>query len=662
MKTNKKRFTVIYRLCLAAGILSATLAGFHLYIVIEKQQVKDVQQVSTIYSERTENVINSIFHKTDVLAAVVKMNNGDIKEDTFNTVAKLVYEENSGIRGIQYMPGAVVTYSYPLEGNEAVMGKNFLEIPDRKKDVLLAIDTKSIALSGPYELIQGGLGVVARNPIFLTDADGNEYFWGFSAIVLDLPDALNDAQLDSLQDRGYDYELYSVNENGERLVISGNENIDESKAVESTVQVPNHEWTLLISSNKAWQPAVAGIGSACIGYLIVWFFWYILHLMEKERKAVTAKDEFFSNISHDMRTPLNAVLGFTKLAQSDQLTAEDKNAYLAKIESSGNLLLELVNDTLILSKGSNGQLQMHPEPHSLHSLGVSFWSSVEVLAKQKNVNLAVDDHECRDEIVNADGLYIEKIFLNLLTNAIKYTPSGGHVLMTARTERVKTGQVEFYVSIKDDGIGMSDEFKAKMFEPFMQENRPGYESNGTGLGLAIVKQTVDLMNGTIQVNSHLDQGTEFKIHLSLPLAKEECQEQKHEEMETIDLKGRKVLLCEDNALNREIAETLLQNQGVEVVSAVNGREGADLFAESALHEFDAVLMDRRMPVMDGLEATEKIRSMKRADAADMPIIAMTADVFDEDIQECLKAGMNAHVAKPIDPEILFAVLQRYINH
>jgi len=662
MKTEKKKSTVIYRLCLAAGVLSATLTGIHLYIVIEKQQVKDVQQVSTIYSERTENVINSIFHKTDVLAAVVKMNNGDITEDIFNTVAKLVYDENSGIRGIQYMPGAVVTYSYPLEGNEAVMGQNFLEIPERKKDVMLAINTKSIALSGPYELIQGGLGVVARNPIFLTDNDGNEYFWGFSAIVLDLPDALNDAQLNSLQDRGYDYELYSVNENGERLVISGNENIDTSKAVVSTVQVPNHEWTLLISTNKSRQPLVAGIGSACIGYMIVWFFWYILHLIEKEKKAVTAKNDFFSNISHDMRTPLNAVLGFTKLAQSDQLTADEKNAYLAKIESSGNLLLELVNNTLILSKGSNGQLQMHPEPHSLKSLCASFWSSVEVMAKQKNVSLTVDDHGCSDEIVNADGLYIEKIFLNLLTNAIKYTPSGGHVLMTARTERVKTGQIELYVSINDDGIGMSDEFKAQMFEPFMQENRPGYESNGTGLGLAIVKQTVDLMNGTIQVDSRLNQGTEFKVHLSLPLDKEESREQKQEEMETIDLKGRKVLLCEDNALNREIAETLLQNNGIEVVSAVNGREGADIFAKSALHEFDAVLMDRRMPVMDGLEATEKIRAMKRADAADMPIIAMTADVFDEDIQECLKAGMNAHVAKPIDPEILFTVLQRNINH
>jgi Predicted periplasmic ligand-binding sensor domain len=241
MKTKKKRLYQTNLLFLVIGILLSLSAGFHLYIVLAKQQRSDVEKLSTIYAERTESLINGIFHKTDVLAAAVKLENGDISQEEFDTLAQLVYQENSGIRGIQYMPGAVVTYSYPIEGNEAVIGKNFLEIPERKKDVLLAIDTKKIALSGPYQLLQGGLGVVARNPIFLYDDAGREYFWGFSAIVLNLPDALQDAQLAHLNDSGYDFQLYNINENEERIVIAGDENLDTSKAICSAVSVPNHE-------------------------------------------------------------------------------------------------------------------------------------------------------------------------------------------------------------------------------------------------------------------------------------------------------------------------------------------------------------------------------------------------------------------------------------
>ena len=183
----RARDLLILLLCLGLSIISSAIY----YHTLQNQSAKTVEDISLIYTTRAENTINTIFHKTDILAAVVKIQNGQINDETFKNIAQLVYTPNSGIRGIQYMPGAIVTNSYPVEGNEAVMGKNFLEIPERRQDVLLAIDTKSIALSGPYHLIQGGLGVVARNPIFLTDTSGQEYFWGFSAIVLDLPDALD---------------------------------------------------------------------------------------------------------------------------------------------------------------------------------------------------------------------------------------------------------------------------------------------------------------------------------------------------------------------------------------------------------------------------------------------------------------------------------------
>ena len=221
-------------------VISAAVAGIF-YIFLQQESQENMDRIKSSYTERTENFINAVFHKTDVLAAVVKLENGDISESTFNEVAAIVYQKDSGIRGIQYMPNAIPTYSYPLEGNEAVMGKNFLEIPERREDCLLAINTRSIALSGPYNLIQGGLGLVARNPVFLTDSDGKEYFWGFSAIVLDLPDALEAVGLGNLSESGYDFQLFCVNENNERLVIEGNGNLDVTHADCGTITVPHHE-------------------------------------------------------------------------------------------------------------------------------------------------------------------------------------------------------------------------------------------------------------------------------------------------------------------------------------------------------------------------------------------------------------------------------------
>ena len=658
MKKKKKNLRQSNLIFLVVGILLSLSAGFHLYAVLDDQQRSDVEKLSTIYTERTESLINGIFHKTDVLAAAVKLENGNISQSDFDTVAQLVYQENSGIRSIQYMPGAVVTYSYPIGGNEEVIGKNFLEIPERKKDVLLAINTKKIALSGPYQLLQGGIGVVARNPIFLYDDKGKEYFWGFSAIVLDLPDALQDAQLGNLHDSGYDFQLYNINENGERIVIAGDENLDTSKAICTAVEVPNHEWTLAIASNHPWTPLIAGFGTICVGIFITIVLRNTMQLMQKEKAAVAARDEFFSNISHDMRTPLNAVLGFTKLAKDPSLSDAEKNMYLDKIESSGHLLLDLVNDTLMFSKGSNGKFQIYPEPCSIYQLGTSILNPSKELARSKNIHMVISFVKCPDRVILADRLLVQKIFLNLITNAIKYTPFGGHIWLTGEEETISNTTTHLVFHIKDDGIGMSEDFQKRMFEPFVQENRAESEFSGTGLRLAIVKQAVDLLHGTIEVHSRSNEGTEFMIRLQFPLLREDAisQMSSQQAFDFSSLAGKIVLVCEDNALNLELVLALLQTKQMKVITAVNGFLGVQAFEDSPENEIDAILMDLRMPVMDGLSATKAIRASKRADARSVPIIAMTADVFLEDVQKCKAAGMNAHVAKPINPERLYETL------
>ncbi len=664
MKETKRSHPLRGLWILAAGLALSLAAAFGAYRVFLAQENRDIDRVCTIYTERTENLINSIFHKTDVLAAVVKLQNGVISESTFNAVAKLVYQENSGIRGIQYMPGAVVTYSYPVAGNEAVIGKNFLEIPERRKDVLLAIDTKSIALSGPYNLLQGGLGVVARNPVFLTDADGREYFWGFSAIVLDLPDALADAGLDGLSESGYDFQLYCINENGERLVIAGNTALDIDKAVCGVVEVPHHTWTLAMCNLDPWASLLRAAGVFLAGALLSGVLWNFYRLMMRARKAVQAKDRFFSDISHDMRTPLNAVIGFSALAQEPGCTAAEKDAYLAKIQSSGNLLLSLVNDTLTLSRAGSGKLQLHPAPMAVASLSDSLMPTIAVLAQNKGVRLHVEKEGYRPRTVLADRLCVEKILLNLLTNAVKYTPAGGNVWVCLHDDPPGAPDPDLVFTVRDDGIGMSEDFLTRLYEPFAQENRAGYESNGTGLGLAIVRQLVAAMNGDIQVKSRQNQGTAFVVRLHLPETKASAEPSAAapEKAPSIDpLRGKTVLLCEDNALNAEIACKLLQGRGMTVETAPDGAQGLAMFRDSAPGHFAAVLMDIRMPVMDGLQASRAIRALGRPDAGTVPILALTADAFAEDVKECRNAGMNGHVAKPIVPAQLYTALGKALT-
>lgn len=384
--------------------------------------------------------------------------------------------------------------------------------------------------------------------------------------------------------------------------------------------------------------------------------------LEAIAKNAEEKNQFFSNISHDMRTPLNAIIGFSRLAGREQVSDKTRD-YLGKIQSSGELLLELINDTLNISKLSSGKLQLKPEPVSCEEIFNAVVTSIREAAYAKDIEFTADKSGVNFPYVMADRLNLQKIILNLLTNAIKYTPEGGHVSFILSSELKGEHEAEGVIIVKDDGIGISKEFLPHIYEPFAQEQRTGYESTGTGLGLAIVKQLVDLMGGKITVASVKGQGTVFTVRIP-------CQEaeapaitaiQKDDPSSWKILSGKKILLCEDNALNREIAGAILKKQGMLVTCAENGQQGVDIFTSSAEHEFAAILMDIRMPVLDGFGATAAIRALRRADAAVIPIIAMTADVFDETVEKCLAEGMNAHLAKPVNPQKLYTALVNNIS-
>lgn len=382
---------------------------------------------------------------------------------------------------------------------------------------------------------------------------------------------------------------------------------------------------------------------------------------KKAEAAANAKSEFLSRMSHDIRTPMNAILGLLHLAK-DEEDVQVIKGYLYKMDSSSRFLLGLINDILDLSKIENGEMTLNEGPFTKKEFMDSIQTVIKPLIDEKHINF-VFEMRCGMECMKVDRLRFSQIFFNLLSNAAKFTPTGGTIEFLSERmepgeneEKGKTG-IRFY--IRDTGIGMSEEFLKHLYDPFVQEKSElGEKTRGTGLGLPIVKNLVDAMNGTIEVKSQLGKGTEFKIELYVEVMDVPSPGKKVQVGERT-LKGMRVLLVEDNELNTYVAKTILEKLSCEVDTAENGEEAIDKFRQSAEGNYDAILMDVHMPIMDGLEATRRIRALERKDAGSVPIIAMTADAFDKEKKETLDAGMNNHMAKPIDPAILYEVLSEY---
>ena len=380
-------------------------------------------------------------------------------------------------------------------------------------------------------------------------------------------------------------------------------------------------------------------------------------LLTAER-ANSLKSEFLSNVSHDLRTPMNAVLGYAGLALKAR-SAAAKDEYLDKIIKAGQIMTSLINDTLDLSKIETGAVILKPEPIRNADVMQKIMTTVTPWLKDKKISFTTGGDYDGDTVIITDPLHLYEIFVNLISNAVKFTPAGGHIEFASNIVKLAKSHVWYRISVSDDGVGMSSEFQTKLFEPFTQERTSATAGiGGSGLGLSIVKRLVELMGGSIKVRSELGKGTEFVLYLDFDCAGEAAAATAATAAVDVKLAGRKLLLCEDNAMNTEIAETLLEAKGAQVVCAANGKEGLEKFAASAPGEFDAVLMDLRMPVMNGFEAAAAIRGSERSDAASIPIIAMSADAYDEDVAKSREAGMNSHVAKPVAPEKLFAEIAR----
>ena len=379
-----------------------------------------------------------------------------------------------------------------------------------------------------------------------------------------------------------------------------------------------------------------------------------------------AKSIFLSNMSHDLRTPMNAIIGYINLAKDENDTEKIKN-YLSKIDISSTHLLSLINDILEMSRIESGKLVLNEECTDLTSVMSDIKDIFIAQMKEKGINYIVDYTDISNRYAICDKKLFDRVLLNLISNAYKFTPKGGNISVILKQKNIGSQEYASYIlTVKDDGIGMTQEFAQKIFETFERERSSTVSGiQGTGLGMAITKNILEIMGGKISFETERGKGTEFTVSVNF----KHCEPQETEKIKRKDndskgphnFGGKRLLLVEDIEINRDIAQTLLGNFGFKVETATNGQEAVDMVASSLPFYYDAVLMDIQMPVMNGYEATKNIRSLGNKDLASIPIIAMTANAFNEDIKKALNHGMNGHIAKPIDINAMVRTLKEVLN-
>ena len=613
---------------------------------------------------------------TNTFEQIVISENGKIS--VFSKVAENMMADY--IQSIQIAPDGVVTEIYPEDGNEA--GKiDLIYDKERGKISCYARDNDVITMQGPFSLKQGGTGIAVRNPVYVEQKNGERTFWGFTIVIIRVPDIFADS-IKSLTDFSYEYKLSKSiapwDETYEEVYGSVVEMIDP---VTYTFELGDSQWVLEVMPENGWNSneklyRLWGCGLLIV-LLLTGFVFMIMLLhrtqesentvvelnkklqkaLEQAKTASVEKSNFLFNMSHDIRTPMNAVIGMTSLIRHDAGNKDKVIEYADKIDISSQHLLGIINDILDMSKIEAGKTVFKYDDFSIlnfiQKINNLFHSQIDekkqTLTTKKNI---------RHEWVNGDQLHLMQIFNNLLSNAVKYTQEGGEIqFLVEECETKSSVYAKYRFLVRDNGMGMSADFKETIFDPFTRaESSVTNKIQGTGLGMAITRNLVEAMGGTIDVESELGQGSCFEVLIDLKIAEDRtvalvAQEETDEQDGNI-LQGMRFLCAEDNELNAEILTELLKIEGAECTICENGEEILKAFEQSAPGDYDMILMDIQMPVMNGYEATKAIRRSSHELAKTIPIIAMTANAFSEDIQHSLAAGMNAHVSKPVEMKVL----------
>lgn len=659
-------------------VLLAALAFFTRSIVMREQLKASYTAETTVAN--VEAQLNRYLAESELLKSIVE-SGYEISDSDFAALSKLMYNEDGIIKAVELAPNGVVRSVYPQAGNADALGLNMLRHPERKVEASLAKESGQYTIAGPFQLVQGGTGALLFDPIYTTGADGSQKYWGFSVLVLDWESFLDEIQINKLQDASYEYLIWKEGHNGERIVIAQGDRPVGPNTLEVACAVPNDTWYFEIRPATGWitptqetfnillllvLPALATVG-----------YWQFelrrykdaVHATELEKAAReaqaanVAKTRFLFNMSHDIRTPMNAIIGYAELLAAHLDERDRALDYLGKIRSSSDFLLSLINYVLEMARIESGKAALKLEPSDINELAASLKAVFDPLADEKHITTTCTI-DIQHPYVRSDQTKVREILLNIISNAIKYTPEGGRVDFTMTELPGETpGTVRYKAVVQDDGVGMSAEYLPHLFEEFSREHT-STESRviGTGLGLPIVKSLVQLMGGTIDVESTVGKGSTFTVVIPFPvISKEELTQQREQPADlAAGLAGKHLLLAEDNDLNAEIALTILQENGMIVNRAEDGIRCLELLGAKPAGYYDAVLMDIQMPRMDGYQAAQAIRALPDARST-VPIIAMTANAFEEDKQRAFDAGMNDHISKPISLNALLATLRKNLK-
>lgn len=652
-----KNKNLIYQILISFVLVSVLTNMACLFIrnsVIQQEKLKAEYTVNSTIN-RVEIKLESYIEKVGFLKKTIEAGI-DLDDAYFESVASRLYGDDPAVKTIELAPNGIIQNVYPFKENQKAIGMDMLSEHERKEAATLAKDTRKYTLEGPYDLKQGGKGALLYDPIYV-----NEKFWGFSILVIDWDAFLDEIHLSDLKKASYDFAIWKTDRvTKKKIIISQSSKNIDSNTLLIKCKLPNNKWNFEIVPKQGWINTYVirslVIASVLIDFLVTAAIaqFEIRHRKDleyasqiewqakKAQEASAAKSRFLFSMSHDIRTPMNAIMGYTELMEKNIGNAEKEKDYLSKIHSSSKFLLDLINSILEMARIESGKETLNIKACNIFDVLDSLNSVFEKLAHEKGL-----EYQCTTKIqhpyIYCDPIKLEEILLNIIGNSIKYTDEG---MVLIQIEEGESGQ--FQCMVQDTGIGMSEAYLPHAFEDFSREKSGTQTSvKGTGLGLAIVKSLVELMHGTIEISSQVNQGTTTRIKFHFEIAKE-SELEKNQETNIIDLKGKHILLAEDNDLNAEIAMTLLSDYGL-IVDHVS--DGIACVKQVKEKEYDVVLMDIQMPNMDGYQATQKIREF-----SDIPIVAMTANAFEEDKQKALSIGMNGHIAKPIDMDKVIKTL------
>ena len=686
MKINSTAAEHIKKYCYIVGILSFLLAFFACSQMIRYQE-KEKKAVGTYMAQstirRVKEKLDNYITISDLLGNYI-IDESDMDENTFSELAEKIPNEDGVVKAFELAPEGIITEIYPMQGNSEAVGLDVLGEHERKKDAILAKKTREYTLGGPYQLKQGGTGALLFKPVYRTDDSGESSFWGFVLMVIDWDRFMSDINLKSLSEADFSYKIWSYDRNSEDKVILAKSQEDmpeDSLTIEC--EIPNNTWYFDIVPSNGWIPVSYWLLAIAVSYifslLVATIYYQISSKKHREKQyaadlkkaaelaksANEAKTRFLFNMSHDIRTPMNAIIGFSGLLEKNLQNGEKAKEYLGKICSSGNLLMTIINQILEIARIESGTIALQLKAEDINTVFHTVNTVFEEDIRKKNLQYSAD-LDVYHTFIFCDRVKLQEIMLNIISNAIKYT-SDGHAVHVKIYEKDSEDprKARFIFTCEDTGIGMSEEYLPHIFEEFSREHTTTENKvAGTGLGLPIVKSMIELMGGSIQVESTQGVGTKFTVDISFDMASEAdvYRDQISEQPDVLEkLEGKRILLAEDNDLNAEIAIELLAEQKIITDRAEDGAECLDKLEKADSGYYDMILMDIQMPVMDGYDAAARIRRMKDEKKASIPIIAMTANAFAEDRQKAISMGMNDHVAKPIDMNVLLPVIAKYIR-